>query len=202
MVYEPPLDPSTRTVVWLDEPALSNRLFKVIFAVGPVGMMEAVSVMLPANPFKLVNTILETPKDPDWNVRAVGEAEIEKSLTVTITETWELREPLVPTRVTLYTPGLAPFEFTVRIVVLVPLAGTKRLVRLNCQANPDGETEPVILTTPAKPLLLVIVTVDGNDELAVIVLELGFADIVKKGTWTVTVALWLRDPLVPVTLSK
>jgi hypothetical protein len=186
----------------LDAPDLSNKLFRVIFAVGPVGMTEAVRVILPANAFRLVSMILETPNDPDWKLRAVGEAEIEKSLTETITETWELREPLVPTRVILYTPGFAPFEFTVRVVVLVPLAITDRLVRLNCHANPDGETEPVIVTTPAKALRLVTVIVDGNDELAMIVLELGFADIVKNGTWIVTVLLWLRDPLVPVTLSR
>jgi hypothetical protein len=95
-----------------------------------------------------------------------------------------------------------PLELTVRIVVFDPPAVTERLVRLKDQASPDGDADPVILTVPAKPLWLTVVIVDVNVELAVIVLEPGVANIVKKGTWIVTVFVWLVTPLVPVTLSR
>jgi hypothetical protein len=100
-MYEPGLDASTRTVVLFDSFAFSDKLFVNGLAVGPAGTTDAVSVTLAAKLLKLVSVTLVTPKDPCWKLSEVGEAEMEKSMILTITETWELCEPLVPISVML-----------------------------------------------------------------------------------------------------
>jgi hypothetical protein len=100
-MYVPGLVASTRTVVLLDPFGFSNKLFKNGFAVGPAGTTDAVNVTLPAKLLRLVSVILVTPNEPGWKLSEVGEAEMEKSMTVIITDACELSEPLVPISVML-----------------------------------------------------------------------------------------------------
>jgi hypothetical protein len=54
--------------------------------------------------------------------------------------------------VTVKAPGGAMFELTVRIEVAEPLAARTRLVALSDTVGPDGKTEALRVTFPAKPL--------------------------------------------------
>jgi hypothetical protein len=64
-----------------------------------------------------------------------------------------------------------------------------------------GETAAVRLTTPANPLTAVTVIVEVPAMPTVVETEVGLAAIMKSWTMKVTVAVWLRLPLVPVTVT-
>jgi len=57
------------------------------------------------------------------------------------------------------------------------------------------------LTVPANPLRPVTVIVEVPAELTFTVTDVGLAAIVKSWTMNVTVATWVIDPLVPVTVT-
>jgi hypothetical protein len=64
-----------------------------------------------------------------------------------------------------------------------------------------GETEEVRVTVPVNPFVAVTVMVDVPVVPARTVTLVGLAAIVKSWTVNVTVAVWVRLPLVPVTVT-
>ena len=68
-------------------------------------------------------------------------------------------------------------------------------------APPGGETDEVRLTVPVKPFTGATVIVEVTVVPAVVLIAVGFAEIVKSLMVTVTVAEWTSAPLVPVTVT-
>ena len=68
--------------------------------VSPEGDTEAVSVTLPVKPSTGATVIVEVPVAPARTVAVVGDAETEKSFTVTVTAVEWLSVPLAPVMVT------------------------------------------------------------------------------------------------------
>jgi hypothetical protein len=69
------------------------------------------------------------------------------------------------------------------------------------QVRPVGETDEVRATVPVNPWTGATVMVEVPAALARAVTLVGLAATVKSLTVTVTVAEWVRDPLVPVTVT-
>ena len=83
-------------------------------------------------------------------------------------------------------------------LVRATLAGPREAV------NPEGETEEVRLTVPAKLLRLARLIVDVAEEPAWKLKLTGLREMLKSGgttTFTATTTEWERDPLVPVTFT-
>ena len=78
------------------------------------------------------------------------------------------------------------------------------LVGVRVQVNPPGVPPDIVvvrLTTPPKPLSAATVMVELLVPPTFMVLLVGFAVIVKSWIVYVTVAVWVRLPLVPVTVT-
>jgi hypothetical protein len=75
------------------------------------------------------------------------------------------------------------------------------LVGDRVQVRPVGETEEVRATVPVNPWRGATVIVEVAAAFASAVTLVGLAVTVKSLTVTVTVAEWVRDPLVPVTVT-
>ncbi len=70
------------------------------------------------------------------------------------------------------------------------------------QVSPvEGEIELVNATVPVNPWTGATVIVDVPAAFALTVTLVGEEDIVKSLTVIVTVAVWVSDPLVPVTVT-
>ncbi len=63
---------------------------------GLVGVTDSDSVTVPVNPLRLVSVMRDEVVDDRGRLRAFGLAVMEKSETITLTETVRDREPLVP----------------------------------------------------------------------------------------------------------
>ena len=68
-------------------------------------------------------------------------------------------------------------------------------------APPGGETDEVRLTVPVKPFTGATVIVEVTVVPVVVLIAVGFAEIVKSLMVTVTVAEWTSAPLVPETAT-
>ncbi len=147
--------------------------------------------------------MLEAPEDPARRSTFDGRGEIWKStaliITVAALDTW----PLVPVTVTVYEPK-ATVDFTKTVMVDVPDPSTARV-------SPDGardEPRPagavaVRFTLPAKPPILVTLTVKVPEEAKRTFEEAGAIKIVKPGpclTLTEILTECESDPLVPITV--
>jgi len=75
------------------------------------------------------------------------------------------------------------------------------LVGVKVQVSPAGLTAEVRATVPVKPLIGATVMVDAAAVFTVVVTAVGLAVTEKSVTATVTVAVWDRLPLVPVTVT-
>jgi hypothetical protein len=75
------------------------------------------------------------------------------------------------------------------------------LVGVRVQVSPAGDTEDVRATVPVNPWRGATVMVEAPAALARAVTLVGLAVTVKSLTVTVTVAEWVIDPLVPVTVT-
>jgi hypothetical protein len=75
------------------------------------------------------------------------------------------------------------------------------LAGVRVQVNPAGDTELVSATVPVKPCRGATVIVEVAAAFASALMLVGLAVTVKSLTVTVTVAVWDRDPLVPVTVT-
>ena len=69
------------------------------------------------------------------------------------------------------------------------------------QVRPTGETVEVRATVPVNPLTGATVMVDVPVPPAKKVIMVGLADMVKSVTVKVTAAVWVMEPLVPVTVT-
>jgi hypothetical protein len=152
-------------------------------------VLLVVKLTTPANPFSPVTVILEVPADPAFTVTLEGLAAIVKSWTTKVTVTEWDRLALVPVTPTCTVEAAANVQDRVALPEPVTLV---------------GETEQEVLlvvkpTTPAKPFRAVTVMLEVPAVPALTVTLSGLAAIVKSWTTKVTVTLWDRLPLVPVT---
>jgi len=76
------------------------------------------------------------------------------------------------------------------------------LFGLSEQLSPDGETDAPSATVPEKLPTGATVMVDAVARLANPVWLVGLADTVKSVTWTLTVVILDREPLVLVTFAE
>jgi hypothetical protein len=143
---------------------------------------------IPANPFKPVIVTVDMPATPTLVVTGVLAA-IVKSWTTNVTVTEWDRAPLVPVTDTCLLPIVVNVQESVALPEPVTLVGaTEQEVLL--VARP---------TTPAKPFWPVTVILEVPAALTFTLTLVGLAAIVKSCTTKVTVTLWERLPLVPVT---
>jgi len=75
------------------------------------------------------------------------------------------------------------------------------LAGVKVQVKPAGETDEVRATVPVNPFRGATVIVEVAAVPAVVVTAVGLAVTEKSVTATVTVAVWVRLPLVPVTVA-
>jgi len=176
-------------------------------AVTPLGKPAAVKATLPVNPPVRVIVILLVPLAPWLMVRLAGLADNEKSAVATgftvkaIATVW-LRLPLVPVTVTVAAPVAALLDAARVSVVLLPVVG----VGLKLAVTPAGKPLAVNPTLPVNPPVRVIVIVLVPLAPWPIVRLPGLADNEKSAgatglTVSAMVAVWLRLPLVPVTVT-
>jgi hypothetical protein len=163
--------------------------------VSPEGDTVEVRVTVPVNAFTGATVIVDVPAALAFTVTAAGLALTVKSGTATLTEKvveWE-SVPLVPVTVTVNVPLADAVHDSVDVPEPVTLVGER------VQDSPvDGNTAAVRLTTPVKPLTEVTVIVDVAVPPTLIDADVGLAAMVKSVTVSVTVAVCVIDPLVPV----
>ena len=114
---------------------------------------------------------------------------------MTVTTTECERDPLVPVTATLKTATVVPVQLRVEVPEPATLVGARVHVR------PDGDMLEVSATVPLNPLTAVTVIVDVPEPATMKPKLAGLAVSVKSRTVTVTLVLWIRDPLVPVTVT-
>ncbi len=136
-----------------------------------------------------VIVIVEVPVAPALTVTMVGLVVIVKSCTMYVTVTEWDNEPLVPVTSTWNVPAEANVHEIVELPEPVTVFGEMLHEVLLIPR----------LTPPAKPLTGVTAIVEVAVVPALIVMLVGFAEIVKSWTTNVTVTEWDREPLVPVT---
>src|SRR6266581_1086402 len=103
---------------------------------------------------------------------------------------------LVPVTVTVYVPA-GPLQDSVEVWG----APRMMLVGLRVHVKPAGDTVLVRVTVPVKPCTGATVIVELAVAPARALTLVGLAVTVKSRTVTVTVAEWVRDPLVPTTVT-
>jgi len=84
---------------------------------------------------------------------------------------------------------------------LVPEVPRTTLVGVRVHVSPAGETDEDRATVPVKPLRLVTVIVDAAAVPAFTATLVGLAVTEKSWIVTVTVAVWVRPLLEPVTVT-
>jgi hypothetical protein len=75
------------------------------------------------------------------------------------------------------------------------------LLGVRVQVNPAGDTELASATVPVNPFTGATVIVEVAAVVTVVVTAVGLAATVKSWIVNVTVAVWDREPLVPVTVT-
>ncbi len=140
--------------------------------------------------------MVEVPVAPARTVTLVGLAVTVKSRNVKVTVTDLVRDPLVPVTVAVFTPP----ELAVQDSVEVPEVPSVMLVGVRVHDR-LLDVATVRLTIPVKPLTLVAVMVEVPVWPTVTVTAVGLAVRVKSWTVKVTVAVLVREPLVPVTVT-
>jgi hypothetical protein len=153
---------------------------------------------VPVNPLMAPTVIVEVPAEPAFTTTVVELAVTEKSVVaVNVTVVVWVRLPLVPVTATVKGPAVVNVHVRVEVrEVAVPVNVT--LATLREQLVPPFWVRP---TVPVKPLTVVTVTVELAGEPTVSVTLDGLAAIVKSTTWNATVAVWVRLPLEPVTVT-
>jgi hypothetical protein len=114
-------------------------------------------------------------------------------------------DPEVPVTVTVAVPVVAEEEAVrVRVDVPLPFAGGVTGFVEKEAVTPEGRPEAARVTAELKPLELATVIVLVPLEPWVMLTEVGEAETANAGaavTVRVTVALWVVEPLVPVTVT-
>ena len=75
------------------------------------------------------------------------------------------------------------------------------LVGVRVHVRPAGETVEVKATVPVNPFTGATVIVEVTAVPELVATLVGLAVTVKSRMFTVTVAVWVREPLVPVTVT-
>jgi hypothetical protein len=111
-----------------------------------------------------------------------------------------LNDPLVPVTVTVYVPILA---LLATVIVSVDFPEVEIEVGFRLVVNPVGAVADSA-TVPVNPLRAVTVIVEVPRDPLLMLKDEGDAEIEKSGevTCTVTLMVWLNDPLVPVTVTE
>jgi hypothetical protein len=163
--------------------------------VEPAGVAVEVRATVPVNPFTGATVIVKLQLEPTGAVHEAGLAATVKSWTTKVTVALAEFAPLVPVTVTVNVAAVADEQDSVDVPD-VPVI----LVGLNVHVKPAGDTLLVSVTVPPAGLLTVIVEVPVAPALAVT--DVGLAVRANPvPTFTVTVAVWVREPLVPVTVT-
>ncbi len=150
------------------------------------GAAEVVRDMLPAKPPRLLTVTLEESEVPNPMVRTVGLAEIVKSTTSTVkVAEWD-NDPLFPVTVTVKIPG-ENLAKSFNVAVTPPPPESVTLDGLKDNVGPVGGAVAVRLTLPAKPPSPCTLTEDEPAEPMGISTKVGFAEIAKSTTLTLTV---------------
>jgi hypothetical protein len=159
-----------------------------------VELVVITRVTVPAKPFNGETVIADVPAEPAFAVTVVGLAVPVKSWTWNTTLAVRLSEPLVPVTVARLLPAVEPVHDRVEVPdppeIVVWDRVHERLVELAATAR---------LTVPVKPSTGATVIVDVPATPTFMVALVGTAIIVNPLTSYVTVTVWDRLPLVPVT---
>jgi hypothetical protein len=152
-------------------------------------VLFVVRLTRPAKPLSAVTLTAEVPAASALTVTVVGLAVVVKSWTVKVMVTeWE-RKALVPVTPTWTVDTDAKVQDSVALPDPVVLVGE----------SVHDVLFVVRLDVPAKPLTAVTVIEEVPTALTFTLTLVGLAAMVKSWTTNVTVTLWERDPLVPVT---
>lgn len=168
-----------------------------------IGEMAVLRLTVPLKPFTPLMVIVKVAEEFRVIVWLVGVALIAKSgVPVIVTETLVVRDnvPLVPLTVTAKNPeGVELVDDIVRVAVAEPpLTNTE--AGLTVKVRP-GELGADSVTVPTNPLIAVTVIVDVAVAPATKLKLTGLATRLKSVTMKVTETAWLREPLVPVTVT-
>jgi hypothetical protein len=108
--------------------------------------------------------------------------------------------PLLPVTVIVYVPVLV---LLATVIVTVDFPEVEIEVGLRLAVNPVGAVADSV-TVPVNPLRAVTVIVEVPLDPLLMLKDAGEAEIEKSGevTCTVTLVVWLSDPLVPVTVTE
>jgi hypothetical protein len=182
-----------------DPPELSEILVELKLSRGPLGMEAAERDTVPVNPAMLDRLTVTVPLVPETKLREDGFTATVKSWTLTVIVTEWDDGPLVPVTVTVYVPTV--LELRERVEELDPPEVKLTVAGLMEAVSPVGVTDVVRLTMPLKPATLSTVIDEVPELPAWMFTVVGLAEIVKSPTWTVTVAVWDREPLVAVMVT-
>jgi hypothetical protein len=111
-----------------------------------------------------------------------------------------LNVPLLPVTVIVYVPVLVVLG---TVIVSVDFPDVEIEVGLRLAANPVGAVADRV-TLPVNPLRAFTVIVEVPEGPLLMFKDVGDADSEKSGdvTCTVTLTVWLNDPLMPVTVTE
>jgi hypothetical protein len=151
----------------------------------------------PLKPFTAVTVIVEVAVPPTLIDAEVGLALIVKSWTMNVTVAVWVKDPLVPVTVTVKVVAVAEEQDKVEVW----LTPSTILVGVKVHVSPDGETAEVRATVPVNPLTGATVMVEVPEAPTLTLTLVGDAVTVKFVTVMATVAVWVRLPLVPVTVT-
>ncbi len=146
-------------------------------------------------PLRLVTVTVDVPVMPASRMMLEGLAAMVKSTTVTVIGLvlWE-SEPIFAVTVTLNVPSDAAF----RVNTDSPDPLIERAPRVASRPE-DAVVERT--TVPAKPFRGETVMVEVPIAPAVSLRERGLAETVKSTTFTLMKVVWIKGPLVPVTVT-
>src|SRR5438876_2270656 len=165
--------------------------------VNPAGDTVEARATVPVKALTGATVIVEVAVAPARAVTLVGLATTVKSRMLTVTVAERDRVPLVPVTVTVNVVAVVPVHDRVEVWA----APKTTLAGLRVHVRPAGETVAVRATVPVNPLTGVTVMVDDPEPPDAKLMLVGLAVTVKSRTVTVTVAEWVRAPLVPVTVT-
>jgi hypothetical protein len=155
--------------------------------------------MVPENPPRLDNVIVEEPFEPNWKPTVDGLGDAEKSAMLTVIWTECATPLLVPVTVKVYVPPMDDVTETVEIPD-PPLAKV-RLTGLKEAERPEGVETDVRTTVPANPPRLPRVMVELPAWPAMIFRLVGLAEMEKSTTLTVSLKVRVIEPPVAVKVT-
>jgi hypothetical protein len=161
------------------------------------GDTVAESATAPLKLFTAVTVTVEVAVPPTLIDAEVGLALIVKSWTMNATAAVWVKDPLVPVTVTVKVVAVVEEQDKVEVW----LAPNTILAGVKVHVSPAGETAEVRATVPVNPLTGATVMVEVPEAPTLTLTLVGEAVTVKFVTVMATLAVWVRLPLVPVTVT-